>query len=233
MLTAQADKESVSVARDAGITEFVAKPFSAKTLSTRIIQIIDNPRVFVESKDFVGPCRRRRGEPPPGVEDRRTSGKPKEAIITPANATLKKQLAVNNASEILNEQVVQTAQQELLKAEDDFIEWAKDDITRLEKAYDHIVAHPGDIEATRQLYEAAYAIKSQAGIFGYPLGAEIATLMIEYLEAHEESLKNTQTIIRKHIDTMSIVFRQKIKESGQGIALDMMFSLKKLIEKLS
>ena len=60
ILTGKADLESVRTARDAGFTEFVAKPFSARSLSTRLLQMIDNPRQFVISPKFNGPDRRRR-----------------------------------------------------------------------------------------------------------------------------------------------------------------------------
>ena len=52
ILTGKADLESVRKARDAGFTEFVAKPFSAKSVSTRLLQIIDHPRQFVASPVF-------------------------------------------------------------------------------------------------------------------------------------------------------------------------------------
>lgn len=229
MLTAKSDKESVLTARDAGITEFVAKPFSAKTISNRIIQIIDNPRAFIESKAYVGPDRRRRGEPPPGVEDRRGKGKSK---VSPANSSLQKQLGSFSAAEIINDLAVAQAQAELLKAENDFIDWAREDIMQLEKAYKAIKLHPSDKDARQELLDAAYAIKSQAGIFGYPLGTEVAGLMVEYLSSRRKYNSDNLIVLGKHIDTIGVIFKQKIKESGQGIAMDMLHSLKKLILKL-
>lgn len=72
MLTGNADRQDVEVARDAGVTEFVVKPFSAKTLCDRIVLLIENPRSFVMTKRFVGPDRRRRSLlPPDGTEKRR------------------------------------------------------------------------------------------------------------------------------------------------------------------
>jgi DNA-binding response OmpR family regulator len=229
MLTAKSDKESVLIARDAGITEFVAKPFSAKTISNRIIQIVDNPRVFIESATYIGPDRRRRGEPPPGVEDRRGKGKSK---ISPANTSLQKELGSFSAAEIINDLAVAQAQAELLKAENDFIDWAREDIMQLEKAYKAIKLHPNDKDAQRDLIDAAYAIKSQAGIFGYPLGTEVAGLMVEYLSSRRKFNSDNLIVVSKHIDTISVIFKQKIKENGQGIAMDMLHSLKKLIFKL-
>jgi DNA-binding response OmpR family regulator len=71
MLTGQAEAEDVEVARDAGVNEFVVKPFTVRRLVDRLMLIIDNPRGFVLARDFKGPDRRRRKTPPPGGTDRR------------------------------------------------------------------------------------------------------------------------------------------------------------------
>ncbi|MEI7669218.1 MAG: response regulator [Pseudomonadota bacterium] len=72
MLTANVEREHVEMARDSGVTEFVIKPFSAKTLCDRIALLIENPRGFIMSKAFVGPDRRRRTMlPPDNIEKRR------------------------------------------------------------------------------------------------------------------------------------------------------------------
>lgn len=67
LLTGYTDRQEVEIARDMGITEFAAKPFTAKTLCNRIIHIIENPRSFIFTKRYSGPDRRRRDAvPPPG-----------------------------------------------------------------------------------------------------------------------------------------------------------------------
>lgn len=59
MITGYADKTRVKIARDAGVTEFIAKPFSTQTLYAKIFASIATPRPFVKTKDFFGPSRRR------------------------------------------------------------------------------------------------------------------------------------------------------------------------------
>jgi len=59
MLTAHTEAYRVMEARDAGITEFLAKPISAAQVYDRICRIIDHPRQFVSTKTFFGPDRRR------------------------------------------------------------------------------------------------------------------------------------------------------------------------------
>jgi two-component system, chemotaxis family, chemotaxis protein CheY len=59
MLTGHSEKKRVTDARDAGITEFMAKPISAKSLYQRILNVIANPRPFIKTKTYFGPDRRR------------------------------------------------------------------------------------------------------------------------------------------------------------------------------
>lgn len=60
MMTGHTQRLRVEEARDAGITEFLAKPISAHALYQRITAIIERPREFVMAEDFAGPDRRRR-----------------------------------------------------------------------------------------------------------------------------------------------------------------------------
>ncbi len=58
--TALSSGKRVAEARDAGITEFLRKPFTAESLYKRIEAIIEKPRPFVHSDGFTGPDRRRK-----------------------------------------------------------------------------------------------------------------------------------------------------------------------------
>jgi CheY-like chemotaxis protein len=53
----------VAEARDAGVTEFLVKPFTANDIARRIAHVINKPRDFIETQDFFGPDRRRRVDP--------------------------------------------------------------------------------------------------------------------------------------------------------------------------
>ena len=59
LVTGHTEAQRVAEARDAGITEFLAKPVSIKLLYERICWVIDHPRQFVQTGDFKGPDRRR------------------------------------------------------------------------------------------------------------------------------------------------------------------------------
>ena len=61
LMTGFSEKRRVMQARDAGVTEFLVKPFTARDLYKRLYQIIERPRQFVRSDDFFGPDRLRKG----------------------------------------------------------------------------------------------------------------------------------------------------------------------------
>jgi two-component system chemotaxis response regulator CheY len=63
MLTGHSEKKRVVAARDAGVTEFLAKPISAKSLYQRILNVVANPRPFIKTKTYFGPDRRRNVNP--------------------------------------------------------------------------------------------------------------------------------------------------------------------------
>lgn len=60
VVTSLSDKEHVLTARDLGMTEFLAKPFSPKLIYLRLRIIAEQPRSFVRTGNFFGPDRRRR-----------------------------------------------------------------------------------------------------------------------------------------------------------------------------
>lgn len=75
MLTGHSEKRRVMVARDAGVTEFLAKPISAKSLYQRILNVVANPRPFIRTKNYFGPDRRRNPNPNYVGVERRNGGK--------------------------------------------------------------------------------------------------------------------------------------------------------------
>lgn len=63
MLTAHSERARVEAARDAGVTEFCAKPVTAADMLKKVAAVIDHPRPFVRSEGYFGPDRRRHDDP--------------------------------------------------------------------------------------------------------------------------------------------------------------------------
>jgi DNA-binding response OmpR family regulator len=66
-------------ARDAGVTEYLAKPLSAKILELHMRALMKHPRPFVKAESFIGPDRRHRIEDLKLDKERRTH--PPEIIV--------------------------------------------------------------------------------------------------------------------------------------------------------
>jgi CheY-like chemotaxis protein len=73
MMTGHSERSRVMEARDAGVTEFVVKPFTPKAFLGRIEAMVMRPRPFVRAGGYFGPCRRRAREASEGGPRRRAT----------------------------------------------------------------------------------------------------------------------------------------------------------------
>jgi len=60
MISGYTELHRVEAARDAGVTEFLAKPVTAQSLYARIAEIMERPRAFIRCNTYFGPDRRRK-----------------------------------------------------------------------------------------------------------------------------------------------------------------------------
>jgi len=63
MVTAFCERPRIEAARDAGANEVCVKPVVPKDLFRKLVAVADYPRPFVVGEAYVGPERRRRGDP--------------------------------------------------------------------------------------------------------------------------------------------------------------------------
>lgn len=73
MLSGYSDEERIKAARDHGVTEFLAKPFTVDIVLKRLEAVIENPRSFVRTGSYFGPDRRRTSSLDYSGPDRRKS----------------------------------------------------------------------------------------------------------------------------------------------------------------
>lgn len=60
VMTDTPTQKFLAAARTSGVDEMLVRPFTAQALLSRVEAVLLRPRRFVESIDYVGPCRRRR-----------------------------------------------------------------------------------------------------------------------------------------------------------------------------
>jgi response regulator of citrate/malate metabolism len=60
MVSANAKLRHIYEARDNGVTDYIAKPYTANDVYKHLASVVKNHRHFVDSPNFFGPDRRRR-----------------------------------------------------------------------------------------------------------------------------------------------------------------------------
>jgi CheY-like chemotaxis protein len=240
MLTAQARRAYVEAARDSGMTEFLAKPFTAKDLCQRIIKVIDSPRDFVATPVYMGPDRRRKKTPVELEQERRNedeylivdnhSDKIAEAskdtsffMIRNDNRIRSKLGGFRSAAELFSEENIKEAQKVINASRSDFKGWFVSDLETLERLFAYIEQQSSD--ALTSMGDIALQIKGRAGTFGYDLASKVAfSLHVVCAEGHPVDTL-MMTVIRKHIDVLYVIVRRDIMGDGDEIGRELMDGL--------
>lgn len=72
IISANTEARHIYQALDAGMTEFLAKPITAKQVYSRVRMVIEKRRIFISNEDFFGPDRRRMRKKIYNGDDRRS-----------------------------------------------------------------------------------------------------------------------------------------------------------------
>lgn len=253
MLTAQNERHNIELARNSGITEYVIKPFSAKTLLERIYAVVEDPRGFIICKSFVGPDRRRVSSMtlPPDPDEPREFIPRQPPVVVPKDHlkqiilddmprmimpdySLKKKIGLEVPPDIITTAAtIEQTQAVIMSEEDQFLEAMMKDVAKLEETYKQLVQSPSYTDQLMAVIkESALAIKSRAGMFGYARGSEIANMLYAFCQKHfDKNNKFHLIIIEKHIQAISVIFGGRIKGEGGEIGSMLVQDLGKLIKK--
>lgn len=231
MLTGRGELSDVQAARDVGITEFVVKPFSAQTLYNRIEQIVDHPRPFVVADQYVGPERRRRGLPPPGVDDRRVikaiSAAPSPAgykkmpgmppVVYAPDYSIRQSFGNKPLAGLITPNLLAEAQKAIDSLGEESLNWIRDDLATIKRSYESLKTNYSAY-AMEQIKEATLSIKARAGTFGYRMASDVARLLYLFVTMDFQPANPRHLIvIEKHLQVLMVIFAQGIKErEGMG-----------------
>ncbi len=245
MLTAAADMDVVEAARDAGTTEFIAKPFSAESILQRILSVIDHPRMFVYSPGYFGPCRRRLQRPRDGEDRRKITDDDIRVVYaekTPSPLTesgpkvwhfhLPKSLKAKvggsgGGTGTIDMKLLDEAESQIGQMEDDYADWVRKSIAALVQAVNRCIENP---KAASVHYEAihdiALELRGQGGVFGYPLVTTFGKSLYEYTSPGQRGIDNQHIeLVKAHVDGISAVTRNKIKGDGGEVGADLVKGL--------
>ncbi|MGB0670813.1 MAG: response regulator [Rhodospirillales bacterium] len=251
MLSGAADKDYVHASRDLGVSEFLAKPFSAQSVYKRFLEVIDHPRQFVTTHTYFGPDRRRQKGIGPNDEERRLR-EDKDVVIVYSADKVKKpsketdvwyfrlpnslQQKVGGLGRVsggtLPANLLEEAESSLKRAQLDFTDWALNYLADLS----NLCAEALLIEGRRahhfeKINLLAHELRGQGGTFGYPLVSMFGKSLYDItLEGCRED-NNAVEIVKAHIDAMRAVLREKISGDGGDIGRALMKGLRDSIHK--
>jgi two-component system, chemotaxis family, chemotaxis protein CheY len=227
-MTALTTEKRVNEARDSGITEFLAKPFTGRTLCERIEAIVEKPRQFVLAPDYRGPDRRRKTEAAYLGTERREPRKIPDLVIAETDVFRAKKklhdvtllMPPNDIKKKMGSGGVDVSS---LAAAESFLSDNTVDFkpigTAFVNALDDVMrkAKEGGLKSSEAieflLYPAAQ-LKAQGVLFHYPLITRIADILVHFLETVEKTDAELFEIVEAHRTAFMYILKNAIKGHG-------------------
>ena len=250
MLSGAADTGYVNSARDIRTTEFLAKPFSGRSVSQRVLALIDHPRQYVMNQHYFGPDRRRRKDGV-GENERRVIAEKDITIVysgsrvtKPKDKTevwyfrlpnrLKEKVAgmgaTGNGELPLN--LLEEAEDNLARKSLEFADWALTDLASLSDLCTEALLHPTQRpKHFEQINLLAHEMRGQGGTFGYPLITTFAKSLYDCTGRGCNQSDAAVEVVKAHIDSMRVVLKEKIKGDGGEVGKQIFMGLRKAINK--
>ncbi len=250
MISGAADKEVVERARDCGVTEFLAKPFSARAVADRLLHVINQPRQFVLAQGYFGPDRRRLERP---VEVERRSGDMSgvQVVRGPSNdKTLREDVRAihfklsNRLRDKLgayklkgvvefDPALIEAAQARIQALVGDYSSWVEQYIAEMSEAHGDLESGDGpSAKHLAKINSIAHELRGQGGIFDYPLTTDLGKSL--YRATEDTSAVVTQNklkLIGAHIDAIRTVFKNRIKGDGGEIGLALLSEIEAAVKR--
>jgi CheY-like chemotaxis protein len=263
MVSGAADQQIVEAARDAGVSEFLAKPFSAKSLGERILEVIKNPRQYVLAPGYFGPDRRRQDRPTswsyaddysqPEKNRRVTEAAQIQVIHARSNIrTLREDVRAiyfrpaNRLRDKLGPNalrgqidfdplVIQAAENRIQEMVGDYAVWVKNYLDTMTRSYKALVKRE---EEPKQhivnINQIAHELRGQGGIFDYPLITSFGKSLYDAtLDTRGKVTDNRLKLIEAHIDALRVVFSKQVRGDGGKVGAELLKDIERAVRKYS
>lgn len=254
MISGVADGERVREARDLGVSEFLAKPFSVKSFADHIVALVDQPRPFMFTKDYFGPDRRRQSRRFNGVDRRVAKEEDVETLYSTSrlkqmgnkakafrfilpNRLKEKIQGIGRGGPLkLDPELLSAAEAQLDRMESDYSDWVRGSVAQLNDAYRKAMAEElkrGRVPWINQINRLAHELRGQGSTFGYPLitvfGRSLYECSADVVDVSDQLLE----FVKAHIDGITAVIRDRLKGLGGGLGQELVASLERAREKLA
>jgi CheY-like chemotaxis protein len=209
MISAAADRAVVAAARDAGASEFIAKPFSVN--SKHEIETVYAGR----------------------VPKRADHAQIKEWRYELPNV-LRRKVGVAADSEVatIDPNLIAAVESQIREMEEEYVEIVRSSIERLVQSYRQAVKAPDQAtQHYQEINKVAHELRGQGGIFGYPLISRFAFSLYASTKGTPKATEKHLDLVKAHIDGIRVVMRDKVRGDGGPLGRELLAGLDKAKEK--
>jgi len=252
MVSGAADREVVEQARDAGVTEFLAKPYSARTLVDRLLMVINQPRPYILAQGYFGPDRRRmsmtvekerRSDDTKGIQvvHRASNEKTLREDVRAIQFRIGNRLADKLGANLMKGEIdidpafIHAAEERIKTYFGDYADWVERHIRSMIDSRNALAVGEGDA-ATHivNINTIAHELRGQSGIFDYPLITHIAKSLYDATQSTNIEVTGAWIeLVGAHIDTIRAVFSQKISGTGGEVGAALLKEMEVAVKKFA
>jgi len=117
---------------------------------------------------------------------------------------------------------------------DQYLDWVKDDLENIQKAYEALQAADGaDEEQLKKIFQISHDIKGQGGSFGYELMTTVGNSLCRFIEGKDSIELQHLDIVKLHIDTLKAIIKQDIQGDGGDLGKQLLTGLTMAAEKVT
>ena len=249
-VSAAADLGYIAQARDLGMTEFIAKPFSTQGMWERLMGIIYKPRRFVLSPSYFGPDRRRLKKP--ATAERRLRKNEDIEVVRVTTKKISKEntdvfyfefsnrlaakvggLAQGAEMPKIDPSVLQRVESKISDMAGDYSTWVADEIHKLSETLYKLREEGADVRKLMgQLNAGAHEMRGQGGIFGYPLITDFCKSLFQLTNRKATTITDNEfELLKAHVDAIKVVIAERVEGDGGETGRALLSGLQAAIKK--
>jgi CheY-like chemotaxis protein len=235
MVSGAADLFVVEQARDTGVSEVMAKPFSARTVADHILAVVNSPRQFVLAPGYFGPDRRRaelyvdedhRKTQESEIQivkpdsNLRTLREDARAIYFRPNNRIREKLGPASREPIhFDPLIIEAAQERIRHLVGDYADWAKRYISAMSDSLSSLEIggwpEDGNARHIAAINRIAHELRGQSGTFDYQLITAFGKSLYQATMDTEMKITDDRLkLIAAHIDAIRNVFNNRVTGDG-------------------